>query len=87
LDLCDLDHLALEIVRINPQFIINCVAVGSCRNRIELSDIWNQAVAVLAKWSQTNNCKPLHISTDYVFDGTVFIALTETAATNPINVL
>jgi dTDP-4-dehydrorhamnose reductase len=34
---------------------------------MELSDILNhQAVAVLAKWSQTNNCKLLHVSTDYV---------------------
>ena len=46
----------------------------------------HQAVAVLAKWSQTNNCKLLHVSADYVFDGTAAIALTETAATNPINV-
>jgi dTDP-4-dehydrorhamnose reductase len=42
-----------------------------------LSDILNhQAVAVLIVESTTVNCR---ISTDYVFDGTAAIALTETA--------
>jgi dTDP-4-dehydrorhamnose reductase len=90
LDLCDLDYLASKISKINPQFIINCAAhtaVDRAETEVELSDILNhQAVAVLAKWSQNNNCKLLHVSTDYVFDGTAAIALTETAATNPINV-
>ncbi len=90
LDLCNLDHLALKISKINPQFIVNCAAhtaVDRAETEVELSHILNhQAVAVLAKWSQNNNCKLLHVSTDYVFDGTAAIALTETAATNPINV-
>ena len=90
LDLCDLEQLAFEVARINPQFIINCAAhtaVDRAETELELSDILNhQAVAVLAKWSQNNNCKLLHVSTDYVFDGTAAIALTETAVTNPINV-
>ena len=90
LDLCNLEHLASEIARINPQFIINCAAhtaVDRAETELELSDILNhQAAAVLAKWTQTNNCKLLHVSTDYVFDGTAAFVLTETAATNPINV-
>ena len=90
LDLCDLEQLAFEVARINPQFIINCAAhtaVDRAETELELADILNhQAVAVLAKWSQNNNCKLLHVSTDYVFDGTAAIALTETAVTNPINV-
>ena len=90
LDLSDLEHLAIKITRINPQFIINCAAhtaVDRAETELELSDVLNhQAVAVLAKWSQNNNCKLLHVSTDYVFDGAAAIALTETAATNPINV-
>lgn len=90
LDLCDLDHLASEIAEINPQFIINCAAhtaVDRAETELELSDVLNhQAVAVMAKWSQANDCKLVHVSTDYVFDGTSTVALTETAATNPINV-
>jgi dTDP-4-dehydrorhamnose reductase len=90
LDLCDLDHLASEIARINPQFIINCAAhtaVDRAETELELSDVLNhQAVAVMAKWSHANDCKLVHVSTDYVFDGTAETALTEAAATNPINV-
>ena len=90
LDLSDLDHLATEIERISPQFIINCAAhtaVDRAETELELSDFLNhRAVAVMAKWSRTNDCKLLHVSTDYVFDGTAAAALTESAATNAINV-
>jgi dTDP-4-dehydrorhamnose reductase len=90
LDLCDLEHLASKITGINPQFIINCAAhtaVDRAETELELSDVLNhQVVAVLAKWSQINDCKLIHVSTDYVFDGTAATALTETAPTNPINV-
>lgn len=90
LDLCDLDHLATELSRINPQFIINCAAhtaVDRAESEFELSDVLNhQAVAVMAKWSANNDCKLIHISTDYVFDGTAAKALSESAATGPINV-
>lgn len=90
LDLCDLDYFVFEIARINPQFIINCAAhtaVDRAETEFELSDILNhQAVAVMAKWTQENNCKLIHISTDYVFDGIASKGLIETAETNPINV-
>ncbi|MEC5166465.1 dTDP-4-dehydrorhamnose reductase [Flavobacterium sp. PL11] len=90
LDLCDLAHLEQKIAAINPQIIINCAAhtaVDKAETEIELSDVLNhQAVEIMAKWSQANNCKLIHISTDYVFDGNSAVALTETAQTNPINV-
>jgi dTDP-4-dehydrorhamnose reductase len=90
LDLCDLDVLETELNSINPQIIINCAAhtaVDKAESEFELSDVLNhQSVAILAKWSFTNDCKLIHVSTDYVFDGTAAIALTETAQTNPINV-
>ena len=90
LDLCDLEHLASKIARINPQFIINCAAhtaVDRAETELELSDILNhQAVAIMAQWSHDNHCKCIHISTDYVFDGNSAVALTETAPTHPINV-
>jgi dTDP-4-dehydrorhamnose reductase len=90
LDLCNLDHLASELSRIHPQFIVNCAAhtaVDRAESEPELADVLNhQAVAIIAKWSQINNCKLIHISTDYVFDGTAATALDELAPTNPINV-
>jgi dTDP-4-dehydrorhamnose reductase len=90
LDLCDLENLERNISKINPQIIINCAAhtaVDKAESEVELSDVLNhQSVAVMAKWSQENNCQFIHVSTDYVFDGNSSIALTETALTNPINV-
>jgi dTDP-4-dehydrorhamnose reductase len=90
LDLCNLDNLISVLSRINPQFIINCAAhtaVDRAESEFELSDILNhQSVAVIAKWSESNDCKLIHISTDYVFDGTAATALTESAPTGPINV-
>jgi dTDP-4-dehydrorhamnose reductase len=90
LDLCDLDHLEAKLSSINPQFIVNCAAhtaVDRAESEPELADVLNhQAVAIMAKWSQVNDCKLIHISTDYVFDGTAATALDESAPTNPINV-
>lgn len=90
LDLCNLEDLASELSKIQPQYIINCAAhtaVDRAETEFELSDILNhKAVSVMAKWSEGNNCKLIHISTDYVFDGTAATALTELAPTGPINV-
>jgi dTDP-4-dehydrorhamnose reductase len=90
LDLFDLDNLAAKLANINPQFIVNCAAhtaVDRAESEPELADVLNhQAVAIMAKWSEINDCKFIHISTDYVFDGTAATALDELAPTNPINV-
>jgi dTDP-4-dehydrorhamnose reductase len=90
LDLCNLAQLEVKLEAIHPQLIINCAAhtaVDRAESEIELADVLNhQAVAVLAKWSQEHDCKIIHISTDYVFDGTAATPLAETAQTNPINV-
>ena len=90
LDLCDLENLASELSIIQPNYIVNCAAhtaVDRAESEFELSDILNhKAVVVMAKWSNDNDCKLIHISTDYVFDGTAATALTESASTAPINV-
>jgi dTDP-4-dehydrorhamnose reductase len=90
LDLCNLEKLETELTKINPQIIINCAAhtaVDKAESEFELSDVLNhKSVAVLAKWSNVNDCQLIHVSTDYVFDGTASIALTETVQPNPINV-
>ena len=90
LDLCNLEHLKTELTKTNPQIIINCAAhtaVDRAESEFELSDVLNhQSVAVLAQWSHANDCQLIHVSTDYVFDGTASTALSETAQPNPINV-
>lgn len=90
LDLCDLVGLESQLDAIHPHIIINCAAhtaVDRAETEVELSDVLNhQAVAVLAQWSAVHGAKLIHVSTDYVFDGSSSIPLTETAPTQPINV-
>lgn len=90
LDLSDLNTISNVLDEIQPQIIINCAAytaVDKAETETELADILNhQAVAVIAKWSHSNGCQLVHISTDYVFDGNSNSALSEEAPTGPINV-
>lgn len=90
LDLSDLEGLVATLSSINPNYILNCAAhtaVDRAESEFELADVLNhQAVAVMAQWSAKNDCKLIHISTDYVFDGTAATPLTESAPTGPINV-
>ena len=45
-----------------------------------------ESVGILAALCKQANCKFIHISTDYVFDGTSSIPLKETDSTNPVSV-
>ncbi|MDX6190111.1 dTDP-4-dehydrorhamnose reductase [Flavobacterium sp. Fl-318] len=90
LTLDNLSVLENQLGLVNPDIIINCgayTAVDKAESEQELADTINHlAVGVLAKWSLKNDAKLVHISTDYVFDGTSSIALTEDASTDPINI-
>ena len=70
--------------------IINCAAytaVDKAQSEPELADQVNHlAVKQLAEIAKHNNSTLIHISTDYVFDGTNHKPYTETDKTNPINV-
>jgi dTDP-4-dehydrorhamnose reductase len=88
-----LDKLSVlknQLEGIRPNIILNCgayTAVDKAESEPELADIVNhQAVKIIAEYAEDNKVKLIHISTDYVFDGTSAIALTEEAATKPINV-
>jgi dTDP-4-dehydrorhamnose reductase len=90
LDLSNLITLKTELDVLNPQIIINCAAhtaVDRAESEQELSDVLNhQSVSVMSQWTADNGSRFIHISTDYVFDGTSATALKESAATAPINV-
>ena len=90
LDLSDLKNLESNISKISPSLIINCAAytsVDKAESDIKLSNILNfKAVDLISKWSSLNGKKLIHISTDYVFDGTSKIPLDEKSSTSPINV-
>ena len=55
-----------------PNIIINCAAYTSVdtEDDFETANIINhKAVELIAEWSNQNNCRLIHISTDYVYDG------------------
>ena len=86
----DLEVLQNQLEAISPNIIFNCgayTAVDKAETEQELANIVNNlAVAIIAQYAKDNSVKLIHVSTDYVFDGTAATALTETAPTNPINV-
>lgn len=86
----DLKLLTIQLNEIKPDVIFNCgayTAVDKAETEIEIAFIINHlAVEQIAKYSALNNVKLIHVSTDYVFDGSSSIALNEEAKTNPINV-
>ena len=88
-DLSDLRNINVNLDTISPNVIVNCAAYTSVNNAeddFESANIINhKSVNLIAKWCNFNNCKLLHISTDYVYDGNSKMPINEDAPTNPIN--
>ncbi|SDX07363.1 dTDP-4-dehydrorhamnose reductase [Lutibacter oricola] len=86
------NHTAVKtyIETANISIIINCAAhtaVDKAESDIEMSTKLNHlAVENFAKIAKENNIKLIHISTDYVFDGTSYIPYTESIKSNPQSV-
>lgn len=74
----------------NFEAIVNCAAytaVDKAESESELADLINhQAVATLASIAKEKNIKLIHISTDYVFDGTNYRPYVESDLTKPVSV-
>ena len=94
-DVSDLDITAHEQVRMfiesnSINIIINCAAytaVDKAESEPELADTINHlAVRNIAQIAKINNIKLIHISTDYVFDGTNNKPYVETDKPNPQSV-
>lgn len=79
-----------EFEKWKPQFCINCAAytaVDKAEENIEICRLINAtAVGYLAKACEQHGTKLVHISTDYVFDGTKNTAYTENDIPNPQSV-
>lgn len=74
----------------NIKYIVNCAAytaVDKAEDDIDLCyKINRDAVANLGIAASNNGAKVIHVSTDYVFDGTASTPYDETTATNPQSV-
>ena len=89
-DLFDLKNINVFLDKSNPDIIINCAAytsVDRAEDDFKNANIINhKAVELIAKWSNNNNCKLIHISTDYVYDGTSLTPVKEDSQANPVNI-
>lgn len=86
------DYTAIEkFIQVHEvDTIINCAAYTAV-DRAEdepgpAAEINTQAVANLAKAAQKEDCLLIHVSTDYVFDGTATTPYTEKIKTCPVSV-
>ena len=88
-DISDLININFFLDKCNPDVIINCAAYTAVDNAEvdfeKANTINHKAVELIAQWSKKNNCKLIHISTDYVYDGTSFTPVKEDMQANPVN--
>ena len=72
-----------------PDWIVNCAAWtdvdGAEASPLEALDLNRNAVENIAKAAAKVDCGVIHVSTDYVFDGSSTTGYSEDDATNPIN--
>lgn len=89
LDLSDLTHISHVLDELKPDAIINCAAytaVDLAEDEPEKANVINHlAVKTLGEWCKANAVKLIHLSTDYVFDGTETGAYLENMRSNPCN--
>ena len=87
IDFAKPNEIAEKLAKLNPSHIVNCGAytqVDKAEEEPELANLINaQAVGVIAKFASERKIPFVHISTDYVFDGTSTIAYLEDDKINP----
>ena len=90
MDLSNQDQIFEVLNNIKPHIIVSAgayTAVDKAESDQKLCDAVNHiAVKTIGAWAADNNANVIHISTDYVFDGTSETPLKETDEPDPINV-
>ena len=84
-------HLIEKVIKnFKPEFIINCAAYTNVDQAESNEDLCYQinsiAVKHLSEMCRSYNCKLIHLSSDYVFDGVKKSPYTETDTMNPLNI-
>ncbi|NES70988.1 MAG: dTDP-4-dehydrorhamnose reductase [Okeania sp. SIO2D1] len=90
LDLADSNAISQIISQVKPEIIVNAAAytaVDKSENEPELAHAVNSiAPGIMATEAKKLGATLIHISTDYVFDGTQSTPYTETDPTNPLGI-
>lgn len=87
LDITDLDAVLAYVKKHEIDTIVNCAAYTAVDKAEEDAEnaakVNTEAVSNLAKVACKEDCLLIHISTDYVFDGTANVPYTEKSKPNP----
>jgi dTDP-4-dehydrorhamnose reductase len=90
LDFIEPATISAKVLAIEPDVVINAcayTAVDKAETERQLADLVNhQSVAVLASTCLQLAIPLIHLSTDYVFDGTAHVPYLETDTVNPLGV-
>lgn len=90
LDIASEHGLEKTLTEFNPQWVVNCAAytaVDKAETETDLANKINaEAPALLAKLTDRFHSRLIHISTDYVFDGTSSRPYREEDEKNPIGI-
>ena len=90
LDITNFDALSAFFKKNLPSVVVNCAAYTAVdkaeSEKAKAYLINDQAVENIAKIASQYSCRIIHISTDYVFDGTANKPYKENDSTNPVSV-
>ncbi|HNT67560.1 MAG TPA: dTDP-4-dehydrorhamnose reductase, partial [Syntrophorhabdaceae bacterium] len=88
-DIADRKAGEAVVARERPDALVNCAAVtdvDGCEDKRELAEKVNsRGAAIIADICSEHGIKLVHISTDYVFDGTKGLPYTEEDTPNPVS--
>jgi dTDP-4-dehydrorhamnose reductase len=89
LDICQPGQIDDRLAAIEPQVIINTAAytqVDKAETETDLASRVNRdGAAAVAEWAANNNCRLIHISTDFVFDGSASSPYRPEDPISPVN--
>jgi dTDP-4-dehydrorhamnose reductase len=89
-DITSYNELSTRVQQFKPNVIINAsayIAVDKAESDSDAAFALNEkAVQIMAKVAKAHNCRFLHVSTDFVFDGESNIAYDVSDRTNPTSV-
>lgn len=89
LDITDADAVNATVRRLKPGIVINAAAWtnvdGAQQDVVQAMAVNALGAANVAAAATSYGCRMIHVSTDYVFDGTAQQPIDESAAPGPIN--
>ena len=89
-DLTDKEATLSALSSYSPSIILNCgayTAVDEAEDNPKLAEQINgESVGLMSNWCAENSCRLIHLSTDFVFDGSKTTPYSPNDKTNPLGV-